>query len=101
MLTWIRNSSVFAPFPHRPRTLGIAPKGVLHESGQDLVLERLTVAGDAKVLLDGKEAMLTDPKKDMLLRLAFAPGKATVARISAVSSQRDLMLKSIDVEKTP
>jgi RNA polymerase sigma factor (sigma-70 family) len=85
--------------PHRPTTLGITPKGILHESGQDLVLEGLTVASDAKVLLDGKEAVLSDLKKDTLLRLTFAPGNATVARISAVSSRRDLMLKSIDVEQ--
>jgi RNA polymerase sigma factor (sigma-70 family) len=68
--------------------------------GSGLALERITVARDAKVTIDGSNGTFEDVKEGMAASLQFAADKPVITRIHATSrSPRGLLLKKTDAEK--
>lgn len=68
--------------------------------GSGLALERITVARDAKVTIDGSDGKFEDVQEGMAASLQFAADKPVITGIHATSrSPRGLLLKKTDAEK--
>jgi RNA polymerase sigma factor (sigma-70 family) len=63
-----------------------------------ITLRGLTVAPDARILADGREAKLEDLKRDMQLSLQMAADKLTITRIEALSPKPAVsyVVKAVD-----
>jgi hypothetical protein len=68
--------------------------------GSGLALERIAVARDAKVTIDGADGKFEDVQEGMAASVQFAADKPVITRIHATSpSPRGLLLKTTHVEK--
>jgi hypothetical protein len=72
---------------------------LLWQGSSPLALERLKVAPEAEVLIEGKKGQFGDLRYGMRLALQLAADQPTITRLSARRPAAEIVLRKVDAER--